>query len=179
MIFTASANPQSIKKLKKLIFAIIFIFAFDVIFFPAPIIAADMETMSPDELEIFVQAASKEQLRDAFKNNFPHNEDVKVLKTSFHTITAYNSEAAQCDDTPCITANGFDLCEHGVEDSIAANFLKFGTRIRMPELFGDRIFVVRDRMHERYHNRIDVWMLDKQDAKNFGVKVTKIEILAN
>ncbi len=101
----------------------------------------------------------------------------RVKKTSFHVFTAYNSEAAQTDDSPCITANGFNLCEHGIEDTVAANFLPMGTKIRIPDLFGDRIFVVRDRMNKRYSDRVDVWMLNKADAIKFGVKKAKIEIL--
>ena len=83
----------------------------------------------------------------------------------------------QTDDSPCITANGFDVCENGVEDTIAANFLPFGAKIKIPELFGDRVFVVRDRMNRRFSNRVDVWMIEKQDAKQFGVKYAKIQVL--
>ncbi len=94
-----------------------------------------------------------------------------------YTMTAYNSEVAQCDASPCITANGFNVCEHGIEDTVAANFLKFGTEIRIPELFGDKIFVVRDRMNARYTNRVDVWLLHKDNAIDFGVKYPLIEVL--
>lgn len=92
-------------------------------------------------------------------------------------MTAYNSEVAQTDDTPCITANGFNVCEHGIEDTIAANFLPMGTKVRIPDLFGDRIFIVRDRMNARYPDRVDIWMKHRTDAINFGVKVAKIEVL--
>lgn len=102
---------------------------------------------------------------------------IKVIRTSFHTLTAYNSEPGQTDDTPCITANNFDVCAHGIEDTIAANFLKFGTKVRIPELFGDRIFIVRDRMNRRYPERVDVWMLSKTEARQFGVKRATIEII--
>lgn len=102
---------------------------------------------------------------------------VKVIKTSTHVITAYNSEVAQTDDDPCTTANGFNVCVHGVEDTIAANFLKFGTRVQIPELFGDRIFVVRDRMNKKHTARIDIWMKEKHDAINFGVKVATIRVI--
>lgn len=101
----------------------------------------------------------------------------KILKTSTHTITAYNSEAAQTDDSPCITANGFNVCEHGEEDTIAANFLKFGTKVQIPELFGDRVFVVRDRMNARHANRVDIWMKERSDALKFGVKIAKIQVI--
>ena len=102
---------------------------------------------------------------------------VKVLRTSTHVITAYNSEVAQTDDDPCTTANGFNVCTHNEEDTIAANFLKFGTKVQIPELFGDRVFTVRDRMNKRYANNVDVWMKAKKDAKQFGVKVAKIQIV--
>jgi 3D (Asp-Asp-Asp) domain-containing protein len=100
-----------------------------------------------------------------------------VVSTSTHSMTAYNSEPGQTDNSPCITANGFNVCEHGVEDTIAANFLKFGTKVRIPELFGDRVFVVRDRMNKRYSNRVDIWMNNYSDAIKFGVKTAKIEVL--
>ena len=101
----------------------------------------------------------------------------KVLKTSVHVITAYNSEAAQTDDDPCTTANGFNVCKHGQEDTIAANFLKFGTKVQIPELFGDRVFVVRDRMNKKHPDRVDVWMKEKHAAIHFGVKTAKIQVI--
>lgn len=100
-----------------------------------------------------------------------------VTSLGVRTLTAYNSEPGQTDDTPCITANGFNVCEHGIEDTVAANFLPFGTKIRIPELFGDRVFIVRDRMNKRYQSRIDVWMLEKSDAKQFGVRRAQVELV--
>ena len=101
----------------------------------------------------------------------------KVIRTSTHVITAYNSEVNQTDDDPCTTANGYNLCKNNQEDSIAANFLKFGTKVRIPDLFGDRVFVVRDRMNTRHATRVDVWMKNHSQAINFGVKTAKIEVL--
>ncbi len=100
-----------------------------------------------------------------------------VVRTSTHTMTAYNSEVGQTDDSPCTTANGFNVCEHGIEDTIAANFLPMGTKVKIPELFGDRVFVVRDRMNKKHPNRVDVWMKDRSSAMKFGVKVAKIQVL--
>lgn len=101
----------------------------------------------------------------------------KIIRVSTHVMTAYNSDPRQTDDTPCITANGFNVCEHGIEDTIAANFLKFGTKVMIPDLFGDRIFIVRDRMNKRYPDRVDIWMLDYGDARKFGVKTAKIHVI--
>ncbi len=86
------------------------------------------------------------------------------------TMTAYSSTKDQTDATPCITANGYNVCKHGSENVIAANFLPFGTRVQFPELFGDREFIVQDRMNRRYTNRVDVWMKSRGSAKQFGIK---------
>ncbi len=120
--------------------------------------------------------------------NQPNNPpaDLKITKTNLKkqainnkrvVLTAYNSEAAQTDGDPCSTANGFNVCQHGIEDTVAANFLPMGTKIMIPELFGDRIFVVRDRMNKRFSNRVDVWMIKKSDALRFGVKQAEIVVL--
>ncbi|MEI7451894.1 MAG: hypothetical protein WCK37_01675 [Candidatus Falkowbacteria bacterium] len=100
-----------------------------------------------------------------------------VVSISNHMATAYTSEAAQTDSDPCTAASGFNLCQHGIEDSIAANFLPLGAKVRIPDLFGDRVFTVRDRMNARFSNRIDVWFKNKRDAINFGIKNVKIEIV--
>lgn len=102
------------------------------------------------------------------------NTPVSSRKVS---MTAYNSEAAQTDGDPCTTANGFNVCKHGIEDTVAANFLPMGTKIKIPELFGDRVFVVRDRMSKRFGNRVDVWMLKKSDALKFGVRHAEIVVV--
>ena len=73
------------------------------------------------------------------------------------------------------------MCEHyeqeGEQNSIAANFLPMGTKVRFPDLYGDKIFVVRDRMNARYgYGRGDIWMPTKAEAISFGVKRVKMEI---
>ena len=114
--------------------------------------------------------------------DFPLSEDRAPRKTIWVIVTAYSSTVDQCDSTPCITANGFDLCkayaEQEIADTIAANFLKFGTQARLPDIAPDKIYVVRDRMNTRYNgqNRIDVWMPTREMAKEFGVKRVKMEV---
>lgn len=97
-----------------------------------------------------------------------------ALKVYTISMTAYNSEPGQTDSTPFTTADGSQ-----VRDGIlAANFLPFNTKVRIPELFGDRIFEVHDRMNPRYTLRADVWMLNKADARKFGLKRNvKIEVI--
>lgn len=112
---------------------------------------------------------------------FPVAQDKQPVKTITVVSTAYNSLVGQTDSTPCITANGHDLCkqyeEQGFGNTIAANFLKMGTQVKFPELYGDKIFVVRDRMNARYgYGRIDIWLPEYNEAKQFGVKRLKMEI---
>lgn len=98
----------------------------------------------------------------------------KVAKTIKVIITAYSSTPEETDDTPFITAAGTT-----VRDGIIANNLfPFGTKIRIPELYGDKVFTVEDRMSSKkgyYH--FDIWFSSKQGAKDFGAKLTQIEVL--
>ncbi|MCL5010621.1 MAG: 3D domain-containing protein [Patescibacteria group bacterium] len=90
--------------------------------------------------------------------------------------TAYSSTPEQTDDTPFITASN-----KSVRDGIIANnMLAFGTKVRLPELFGDKVFVVEDRMHWRKSDyRIDIWFANDEQSHDFGVKNTTMEILSN
>lgn len=164
----------TLKQAKKVIIFLIFIFFFEFILFPAPAIAGQMG-------KIFDIGQNKDDQdinsTTQFNGKLPESLEADIKFSQHFTITAYNSEAGQTDDSPCITANGFNVCENGVEDTIAANFLPFGARVKIPGLFGDRIFIVRDRMNKRFSNRVDVWMIEKPDAIKFGVKVAKVEIL--
>ncbi len=94
-------------------------------------------------------------------------------KIIWAVITAYSSTEEQTDDTPFITALGTDVRD-GI---VAANFLAFGTRVKIPELFGNKEFVVEDRMHHRFSDRIDIWFEDTDKAKEFGKQYTIVEIL--
>ncbi len=89
-------------------------------------------------------------------------------------LTAYSSTVAQTDSTPFITANGTY-----VHDGIVANNgFPFGTQIRIPELFGNKVFSVEDRMHWRMDDyRFDIWFPTYEQAKKFGVKYAYVEIL--
>lgn len=101
-------------------------------------------------------------------------EAVKPKVTKIVSMTAYSSTVDQCDGDPFITASG-----SRVRDGIvAANFVPLGTKIKIPALYGDKIFVVEDRMNRRYQSRVDIWMNTRQEALNFGVKKQiEIEIL--
>lgn len=112
---------------------------------------------------------------------FPESEDRTPVKSIIAVVTAYTSRPEETDSTPCITANGHDLCrqydEGGFGNTVAANGIPFGTHVKFPELFGDKVFIVRDRMNARYgYGRVDVWMPELAEAKKFGVKRVTMEI---
>ncbi len=89
-------------------------------------------------------------------------------------VTAYSSSPWETDDSPYITAAGTWVRE-GI---VANNKYPFGTEIRIPEIYGEKIFVVEDRMSWKkgeYH--IDIWFPSYWEALNFGAKRTYIEIL--
>lgn len=131
-------------------------------------------------LTLLGNAVSTPQLA-GWENHLFSRFIVKLDDEQFRKIevvaTAYSSTADQTDDTPFITAAN-TRTRDGV---VAANFLKLHTKIKIPELYGDKIFSVEDRMHRRYTKanppRIDIWMPSRWKAKRFGVKKTYIVIV--
>jgi len=89
-------------------------------------------------------------------------------------VTAYSSTPWETDVDPYITAAGT-----WVRDGIIANnYLPLGTKVRIPELYGEKVFVVEDRMSWKKGNyHIDIWFPSYWEALSFGAKRTYIEVL--
>lgn len=100
-------------------------------------------------------------------------KEVITIREMTIPATAYSSTPDQTDDTPFITARG-TYVRDGI---VAANFLPFGTKIKIPDIYGDKIFVVEDRMNRRYWHKIDIWFPDRESALEFGIRTVKIQIL--
>ena len=188
--FKISEDLVPLSRRQRTVLTLIIACVFQFVLFFTPVLAAEAVNLAQGDIKM--DATKKSEVDPVVAGLIGNNQSagltefieednaeatIQVIRTSTHTITAYNSDPAQTDSTPCITANGFNVCEHGEEDTIAANFLKFGTKVRIPDLYGDRIFVVRDRMNKRYSDRVDIWMKEKTDARQFGVKVAKIEVV--
>jgi len=94
-------------------------------------------------------------------------------KTYRVTVTGYSSSPYETDSSPYITASG-DWVQDGV---VAANFLSFGAKLKIPELFGDKIFTVQDRMHPRKGYQVDIWFPSRGEALEFGAHYTYIELI--
>ncbi len=88
-------------------------------------------------------------------------------------VTGYSSSPLETDDTPHVTASG-TLTRDGI---VATNLLPLGTRVRFPELFGNKVFVVEDRMSSRAGYQADVWFASTLEALAFGAKKTYMEVM--
>ena len=99
-------------------------------------------------------------------------KDISPRRVIYVTITAYSSTPDQTDDSPFVTANGTWVHD----GTMAANFLSFGTKVRLPDYSGDKVYVIEDRMNQRYTYRADIWMETREAAKQFGIRTLKMEI---
>ena len=88
-------------------------------------------------------------------------------------ITAYSSRVQETDSTPFTTASGTRVRD-GV---VAANWLPIGAKVKIPTLFGDKIFVVEDRMAPKNAHKLDIWFSTTKAAMRFGIKRARVEIL--
>jgi 3D (Asp-Asp-Asp) domain-containing protein len=86
-------------------------------------------------------------------------------KTIILTVTGYSSSYDETDDDPWITAYN-TLVRDGIA---ASNVLPFGTKIKIPSLFGDKIFTIEDKMNPRHQGNLDIWFNSKEEALNFGI----------
>ena len=91
--------------------------------------------------------------------------------------SAYSPRPEETDSTPFITASG-TRTRDGI---IAANFLPFGTKVRFPDAFGDKVFTVEDRMNRRYTNKyphhVDILFEKTNNAFKFGRQTIVLEIV--
>ena len=94
------------------------------------------------------------------------------------TATAYNSLAYQTDENPNITAFG-DSLKPGLKCiAVSRDLLRKGLKHNIPvKIEGlDGIFLVKDKMHSKWNNRIDIYMgRDVKAAKKWGRRRVCIE----
>lgn len=117
----------------------------------------------------------KETVDSIIKGRFYSKESLVSPGVYPIVVTGYSSSVAQCDATPFITASG----ERVREGVAAANFLPFGTKFKIPSLFGDQVFEVQDRMAGRHWGRIDIWFSSYLRAKFFGARKLEVKVLEN
>lgn len=94
------------------------------------------------------------------------------------TATAYNSVPSQTQGNPIIAAWGDSLKLDVPSIAISRNLITLGLKHNTPvKIEGfDRIFLVNDKMHRRWRNRIDIYMgTDIQKAKAWGKQKLTIQ----
>ncbi len=100
------------------------------------------------------------------------------VETMYREVTAYNAgDPYQCDNTPCISASGDNICQLLAQGQIifASNEFPLGTKLYV-EGIGEGI--VLDRMNSRFKTRIDYAMQahEKPRAIAFGLQVLFVKI---
>lgn len=126
-----------------------------------------------DRLNAQTPAHAQEPAAKVEEIQIPEEIKPKIVRVYVGELTAYSSRSEETDDTPFITAAGTPV-RWGI---VATNAYPFGTQLRFPEIYGERVFIVEDRMHSRYRNRIDVWFPEYEWARNFGLQHTKVEVV--
>ncbi|MEW4924593.1 hypothetical protein [Algibacter sp. 2305UL17-15] len=101
---------------------------------------------------------------DSFKDAFNwHSRTV--------TATAYNSLAYQTDSNPNITAFGDSLKPGMKYIAVSRDLQRLGLKHNTPVIIEglEGVYLVKDRMHSRWTNRIDIYMgVDVKAAKEWG-----------
>jgi 3D (Asp-Asp-Asp) domain-containing protein len=107
-------------------------------------------------------------------NRLPEIKLRPAKRTIRVTVTAYSSTVDQTDGDPFTTASGSRVHD----GTLAINSLPFGTQVRFPDKFGDKIFVVEDRLNVRSGpHHADIWMPTRGDAIQWGRRTVTMEIL--
>ncbi|MCP9200379.1 3D domain-containing protein [Gramella sp. GC03-9] len=100
-------------------------------------------------------------------------EDEVDWDTICVTVTAYNSTGYQTEGDPNITAWG-DTLKPGMNAiAISRDLMKLGlghnSKVKIEGF--DSIFLVKDKMHYRWRNKVDIYMgEDVAKAREFGRK---------
>lgn len=109
--------------------------------------------------------------------------------------TGYNSEVAQTNSQPFITATGARTRPGiiAVSRDLLGRDIPYGSLVRIRDLGGfhdgrhsghfqvmldeQDLFIVEDTMHQRKTNQIDVWFADKSTALTWGVRRVEVELV--
>jgi 3D (Asp-Asp-Asp) domain-containing protein len=176
LITNMITNIHSVKA-KHIIIALLIILVWE-FSFPQPVVAYEININESKDLSQYFKEQWSLRLPETLKNplqlpEIPNEPQPDAKKSMSIAVTAYSSTPDQTSGDPFITASGTRVRD-GI---IAANFLPIGTKVRFPEKFGNKIFVVEDRMSQRYWYHADIWMETREQAKEWGVKHITVEIL--
>ena len=109
------------------------------------------------------------------------SQHYRVKSETIRVVTAYNvGDPRQTDDTPCIAANGEDICSALAKGEMrcAYKFVPLGSHLYVDKI---GVCLVTDRMNKRYRNRVDIAMQKDEYRKacRFGRQKLNVKILDN
>lgn len=110
------------------------------------------------------------------QQNVSRSKEIPVLLINA-TVTAYNSEPAQTDDTPYIAAWNNKVYPGMVAVSRDLENVGLGRGVKV-YIDGER-YTIDDRMHKRKRRQFDIWMENKEDAEEWGIQEKEIIVLDN
>jgi 3D (Asp-Asp-Asp) domain-containing protein len=109
----------------------------------------------------------------------PKNQEYAVRSETIRVVTAYNAgDPKQTDDTPCIAANGENICKALAKGKkrCAANFVPLGSHLHVDKI---GVCMVTDRTNKRYRNRVDIAMKKNEyhKARQFGRQKLIVKVI--
>jgi 3D (Asp-Asp-Asp) domain-containing protein len=109
----------------------------------------------------------------------PKDQDYIVRSETIRVVTAYNAgDPRQTDDTPCIAANGENICKALAKGKkrCAANFVPLGSHLHVDKV---GVCLVTDRTNKRYRNRVDIAMQKNEyhKARQFGRQKLIVKVI--
>lgn len=107
--------------------------------------------------------------------NVFHKKHMHVIKKKKLKITAYTNSRKE-NGRYSLTANNKKLKKGyiAVSRDLLKNGWDFGKKVYIEEL---GVFEIQDTMHARMKNSLDIFMLDKNKAEEFGVKKLEVHLL--
>lgn len=100
-------------------------------------------------------------------------ESKYIWDSKYVTATAYNSLKYQTNSNPDITAFGDSLKPGLKYIAVSRDLIRLGLKHNTPvKIDGlEGVYLVKDKMHSRWKNRIDIYMgVDVKAAKQWGRK---------
>lgn len=108
-----------------------------------------------------------------------HKETIEYEWKSLNvTATAYTSSVHQTEGDPFIGAFGDSLKSNIRSIAVSRDLYRLGLKNNTPVTIEglEGVYLVKDRMHGRWQNKIDIYMgTDLQAAKNWGRKKVTIQ----
>ncbi len=117
--------------------------------------------------------AKDRQISRLKKNLIQLSEKKDVYKVH---VTAYSASKRQCDDDPLIAASMRKVKAGtiAVSRDLFQQGWVFGKKVHLEGL---GVFEINDLMNKRYEKRIDVFMWEEAEAKEFGVRTANAALL--